>query len=417
MDHVAADFRAPDVIGDPYPLMARLRAEDPAHYNPRLQAWCLTRFEDVDRAFKDLRLSSDRIRPFVSGQSQADPADVAVLGDCLSLWMVFNDAPMHTRLRALVNQAFSRRAVEALRPVIAGLVHDLIDALPDGEIDLIRSVAYPLPAQVIATMLGVPREDVDALKQWSDDLASFVLASRLNPDKYRVAAASLGAMNAYFARLIDTRRRAPGERIIDSLIAAHEGEDRLGRDELIASCVLLLFAGHETTTHFIANGIRALALHPDQMAALVTRHKDAAFLRNALNELLRWDGPSLSQLRVLDADIALHGATLRRGERVYLMIAGANRDERVFDQPDRLDLARPNAAKQLAFGAGVHLCLGAHLARLEGEVAFPILLDRLRGLRLAAPQADWTDSLIIRGMQALPVRCDAIAVRGDLSHA
>lgn len=399
----APDFRDPALIADPYPALAALRDAEPVHWNPGLNAWVLTRHADIDRAFKDPRFSSDRIRPFVAGQRQADPADARLLGDCLSLWMVFNDPPLHTRLRALVNQAFSRRAVEALRPRIAALVADLLAPLPArGEVEVIEAIAWPLPALVIAELLGVPRDDLEDLKRWSDDLAAFVLAARLDPGRHARAAAALARMNAYFADLIAARRRAPGERILDALIAAHDGEDRLSLDELLASCVLLLFAGHETTAHFFGNGLRALALHPDAAARLRGAPPEA--LRTALNELLRWDGPSTSQVRVLAADVALHGVTMPAGARVYLMLLAANRDPAVFADPDRLDLARPEAARHLTFGAGIHVCLGAHLARLEGEVALPLLLDRLGRLAPTGAPEDWSDSLVIRGLTRLPLR-------------
>jgi cytochrome P450 len=209
-------------------------------------------------------------------------------------------------------------------------------------------------------------------------------------------------MNAYFVDLIAARRRAPGERILDALIAAHDGEDRLSLDELLAACVLLLFAGHETTAHFFGNGLRALALHPE--AAAMLRGATGEGLRTALNELLRWDGPSTSQVRVLAQDVVLHGVTMPAGARVYLMLLAANRDPAVFPDPDRLDLSRAQAARHLTFGAGIHVCLGAHLARLEGEVAFPFLLDRLGTLAPTDAPEEWSDSLVIRGLRRLPLR-------------
>jgi cytochrome P450 len=390
-----ADFRDPAVIADPYPLLARLRADDPVHWNPGLRAWVLTRHADVDRAFKDPRLSSDRIRPFVSGQSRADSADVALLGDCLSLWMVFNDPPAHTRLRAPVAQAFTRRAVEALRPAIAARVEALL-AGPKarGRLEVVGAFAWPLPALVIAGMLGVPEGDVEDLKRWSDDLAAFVLAARLDPGRYARAAASLAAMTAYFDGLIAARRTAPGGQIIDSLIAAEA--DGLSRAELVASCVLILFAGHETTAHFLANGLRALILHPG--AALAGEG-----LRRTIDEVLRWDGPSIAQVRVAAEDLALHGRRIAAGDRVYLMINAANRDPAVFRNPDAFDPGRADGARQLAFGSGLHVCLGAHLARLEGEVAFPRLLAALPRARLTGEPPDWSDSLVIRGMHRMEV--------------
>lgn len=396
-----ADFRDPGVIADPYPLLARLRADDPVHWNDGLRAWVLTRHADVDRAFKDPRLSSDRIRPFVAGQTRANAGDVALLGACLSLWMVFNDPPTHTRLRALVAQAFTRRAVEALRPSIAARVDALLAGpRARGAMDVVADFAWPLPALVIAGMLGVPEGDVDDLKRWSDDLAAFVLAARLDGGKYARASASLAAMNAYFDALIAQRRARPGAQIIDSLIASHDGDDRLTLAELIASCVLILFAGHETTAHFLANGLRALILHPEVRL-------DDAGLRGAVDEILRWDGPSISQVRIAAQDIDLHGRRIARGARVYLMINAANRDPAVFSDPDAFVPSRADGARQLAFGSGIHLCLGAHLARLEGEVAFPRLRAALPRARLTDIVPDWSDSLVIRGMHRMGVAFDA----------
>ena len=402
-----ADFADPAVIADPYPLLARLRRDDPAHWNPGLRAWVLTRHADVEAGFKDARLSSDRIRPFVAGQSRAAAQDVRLLGDCLGLWMVFNDPPTHTRLRDLVARAFTRRAVEALRPEVAALTRSLLQApLARGRMEVLADVAGPLPAQVIAAMLGVPPQDVAALKGWSDDLAAFVLAARLDGDRHARAAAGLAAMNDYFLRLIAARRRTPGTRIIDGLIAAHDGDDRLSLEELVAACVLILFAGHETTTHFLANGLRALLLHPEAAARLRGGAADPATLRRTVDEVLRWDGPSIAQVRVAAAPIELHGRRIAPGARVYLMINAANRDPAVFARPDDFDPARADGARQLAFGAGIHLCLGAHLARLEGEVALPLLLDALPRARLADPAPDWSDSLVIRGLRRLDVTWD-----------
>lgn len=398
----SVDFASADSIRDPYPLLRHLQERDPVHWNAGLGAWCLTRYADVEQAFRAPYLSADRIRPVMPDARRDPGSDLATLRSCLSLWMVFNDPPVHSRLRSLVSQAFTRRAIEALRPVITGIAGELLDNM-NGEFDVVADFAYPLPAMVIAEMLGVPRQDVAKLKKWSDNLAAFVLVSRTNPQKHAVAAASLREMNEYFAQLISARRGLPGDRIIDDLIRAHDSDDALSLEELVASCVLLLFAGHETTTHFLANSVRALLVNPGQHAVFVERLGDVDFLRNALHELLRWDGPSISQPRIVSADAELMGRNLVAGDRIYLLIAGANRDPEVFASPDRLDLCRSNASKQIAFGSGIHLCLGAHLARLEGEIALPMLMTRFRHLRLADADQEWEDNFIIRGMKALIV--------------
>jgi cytochrome P450 len=395
------DFAAATAIRDPYPLLHYLREQDPVHWNPGLKAWCVTRYADVAQAFRAPFLSAERIQlPTTAARKRMSSDDNKMLQECLSLWMVFNDPPSHTRLRSLVSQAFSRRAIESLRTVIGEIAKELLDDTNDA-CDIIADFAYPLPATVIAEMLGVPRSDVAKLKKWSDDLAAFVLVSRVNEHKHAVAAASLREMNTYFSGLIAERRASPGEKIIDELIRAHDASDRLSLNELIASCVLLLFAGHETTTHFLANSVRALMLHPTEADAFAANTGDPRFLHNALNELLRWDGPSISQPRIVSAPAELNGKRLSPGDRIYLLIAGANRDPEVFSAPDKLDLRRENAAKQLAFGSGIHVCLGAHLARLEGEVALPMLMRRCRGLRLADVDVEWEDNFIIRGMKRL----------------
>jgi cytochrome P450 len=282
----------------------------------------------------------------------------------------------------------------------------LIDGLDPSQADLVADVAWPLPATVIADFLGVPRADLPLLKRWSDDIAEFVLVARINPEKYAVAASSLDQMCRYFRELVAHRRRHPGRRVIDALIAARDDNDgdALSAEELVASCALLLFAGHETTAHFIANSVWALLAHRDRWDWLRARRNDPAQLATALNELLRWDGPSIAQARVLADNVTLHGRSLRAGERVYVFLNAANRDPRQFADPDRLDLTRADARRHLTFGHGLHTCLGAHLARLEGAVALPILLKRLAEPELVRDVPDWTDSLVIRGMKSLPIR-------------
>jgi cytochrome P450 len=270
--------------------------------------------------------------------------------------------------------------------------------------DFIADFAYPLPASVIADLLGVPREDVDDLKRWSDDLATYVLTSRLNEDRHLTAARSAKAMRDYFSALIEQRRRIPGEGIIDDLIAVRDGDDRLSEDELLASCILLLFAGHETTTQLFGNGMLALLRNPDQMEDL---RRNPHLAENAVEEILRWDGPSLSMTRVLTEDVELHATTMKKGQRVYLFTAAAGRDPRHFSDPDKFDIRRENARKHINFGFGIHLCLGAQLARAEGQVALPILLERLGELRLLDDNPPWSDSVIIRGVKSLPVGFNA----------
>ena len=398
------DLRSPEFIADPFPVLAELRRRDPVHWNDSLGGWVLTRYQDVREGLRDQRLSADRIRPFLDHLDGAERAQIAELGDTLAMWAVFTDPPVHTRLRGLMNKAFTTRAIEGLAPNIQAIVDELLDAVvTEGRMDAIRDFAYPLPATVIADMLGVPRRDVDSLKQWSDDLAAFVLTSRANPDRYRLAARSIREMVAYFEELVAMRRREPGDDVTSGLIAAHQAGDRLSVAELVANSILMLFAGHETTTQLIGNGLLALLRHPDELARLKAQRHDRAAVRNAVEEMLRFDGPTLASVRVVDQPFEIDGKQLTAGERVFLFNAAANRDPAVFPEPDRFAIDRPEAARNVAFGYGLHFCIGAPLARLEGEIAFAALLDRLDELTLAQPTLDWSDSLNVRGVHALEV--------------
>lgn len=414
---VEFDPHTPENISDPFPALAVLRENAPVYWSDKLRAWIVTRYDDIRDAFRDPRLSSDRIRPFIAQLDPDTKALVEPLSRNLTLWAVFNDPPKHTRLRGLMNKAFTSRAVDALRPRIADIANGLLDAVEERErgrvrgggrlhMDVIADFAYPLPATVIADMLGVPRKDVALLKKWSDDLATFVLTSRANPEKYRLAAAGLSEMTEYFADFVESHVTGGVQDVTTGLIAARDEEDKLSTDELVASCVLLLFAGHETTTQLLGNGTLALLRHPDQLDDLSRNLDDVALVRNAVEEMLRFDGPSLSIVRVAAEDFSWHGQEIKRGERVFLFQAAGNRDARIFRDPDALNIRRTDANRNIAFGYGLHFCVGAPLARLEGEVAFPVLLERCKNLRLEDGNPPWSDSLLTRGMHELKVSFD-----------
>jgi len=408
MPDIVFDHQDPGFVADPYPVLRRLQDEAPVFRSERMGAWVVTRHADVRAAFRDPRLSSDRIRPFFAQLAGGLRELVLPLCENLALWSVFNDPPQHTRLRALMGKAFTSRALEGFRPRIEAIVDELLDEIAAKgarEFDYHREFAYPLPATVIADMLGVPRADVDKLKKWSDDLAQFVLTSRANPEKYRRAAEGMAEMSDYFDRFI--RRRAGeggGGDVTAALLAAREHDDRLSHEEIVATALLLLFAGHETTTQLIANGLYWLLRNPDSAAAFRARMGEAPFVENAVEEMLRYDGPSLSMVRVAAADFEWHGARIAKGERVFLFQSAANRDPRVFAEPDRLDLARANAGDHLGFGYGLHFCVGAPLARLEAQIAFPRVLRRFPNLALAEENPPWSDSILTRGMLELRVR-------------
>jgi cytochrome P450 len=400
------DYRPEDraFLSDPFPLYRRMRDEDPAHWSPRLKAWVLTRYDDVKAACLNKDMSSDRLRPFFASLPSDEARRIGEIIRYLSLWMVFRDPPDHTRLRRLASKVFNVRSMHAMRGCVTELVDSLLDGIGERrEFDFIASFAGPLPALVIMDMLGVPRDELARVKRMSDDMALFIGSSRASPDKYAVAETATHEMAEFFRTMILKRRAAPRDDLLSALIAAEDDGERLSEDELLATCILLLFAGHETTTNHIANALLALIRFPDQMRLL---REDPSLAAAAVEELLRYDGPSGAQVRVVGVEHDLHGKTLRPGERVFLLLNAANRDPRAYAEPDRLDLRR-DGVPHLTFGFGTHICLGFPLARLEGQISLPAVLRRWRSIELAADRLEWLNSMVFRGMRSMPVRVAA----------
>ncbi|MGE3162380.1 MAG: cytochrome P450 [Burkholderiales bacterium] len=399
------EFRpdAPGFLRDPFPLFARLRAEDPVHWSPRLKAWVLTRYDDVRAVLLDREMSSDRLRPFFAALPGPESARIGEIIRYLGHWMVFRDPPEHTRLRRLTSKVFHLQSMNGMRPQAEALSAWLLERIGGRrEIDFVADFAGPLPALVIMAMLGVPREALARVKQLSDEMALFIGSSRMSPEKYDIAERATREMAGFFRELIEERRRAPREDLLSQLVRLEDGGDRLTEDELVASCILLLFAGHETTTNHIANGLLALLRFPEALEAL---RADPALAPRAVEELLRYDGPSGAQVRVVKVAQALRGRTLAPGERVFLMLNAANRDPEAYADPDRLDFERAGPA-HLTFGFGLHICLGFPLARMEGQVALPAVLAHWKRIELAQPQQrlEWLNSMVFRGMKSLPLR-------------
>ncbi len=391
----------PEVLADPFPLYRRMRDEDPAHWSPLLKAWVLTRYEDVKRVCLDANMSSDRLRPFFATLPSGEAGQISELIRYLTLWMVFRDPPEHTRLRRLVAKVFNVRSIHALRPGIEWLTSLLLERVGEREeFDFICEFAGPLPALVIMDMLGVPREELPLLKRLSDEMALFIGSTRDSPEKYARAEAATHEMAALFRELIAARRRRAERDLLTELVEVEDKGDRLSDDELVATCVILLFAGHETTTHHIANSLAALLRFPGELRRL---RDDAALAPAAVEELLRYDGPIGALVRIVREQHSLHGNTLLPGQRVFLLMNAANRDPRAYADPDSLDLRRDGPA-HLTFGFGPHICLGFPLARLEGQIALPAVLARWRRIEAATGRPEWLDSMVLRGMKAMPVR-------------
>jgi len=315
--------------------------------------------------------------------------------------MLFRDPPDHTRLRALVSKAFTPKVIENMRSHIQDIVNRVLDRVQGaGRMDVIADLAYPLPVTVICEMLGVPTEDQGAIRQWSADVAQSLDAIGLPTDaeivtRGRAARRELGE---YFRRLLPERRRQPREDLLSLLIAAEEQGDKLTEGELLATCVLLFIAGHETTVNLIGNGLLALLRNPAELARLRT---DSTLLQSAIEELLRYDSPVQRTARITNTDVVIDGQTITKGSMVVAAIGAANRDPAHFTDPDRLDIGRRDN-RHVAFGFGIHFCLGAPLARVEGQIALGTLLRRMPNLALAGTPT-WRASSTLRGLEALPV--------------
>ncbi|MCD9198944.1 cytochrome P450 [Aeromicrobium wangtongii] len=398
-------------VNDPYGYLGGLRATDPVYWNARYRSWVLTRHADVSVAMTDTRFSSDRIAPVIARErARARPdLDLIETFELLDRWLVFRDPPEHTRFRRLVHKAFSPRIIASMRGEVERVADDLVDAArvqadaSDGVIDLIREVAFPLPAIVIASMLGVPAQDRDRFKDWSDDISALVFGALDDPGRHSRARLGMMELVNYISSLLDRVREAPDDHLASALVQATDGDESLTDDELIAICVNLLFGGHETTTNLIANSVLAFIEHPDQADLL---RADTSLAGAAIEEMLRFDGPAKSVVRIAAEDIEMGDKTIRAGDRVFVMLAGANRDPDVFEDPDRFDITRKGGG-HLGFGVGVHYCLGATLARLEGTVVVPRLLERFPEMELADEELEWDRVILTRGMKRLPVRLNA----------
>jgi len=397
---------APGFFDNPYPVYQRLRSEDPVHWSELWQAWVVTRYDDVMAILRDPDHFSNagrqaRLLDRFPAEAQAKLQPLAQ--HYATGGLINSDPPTHTRLRALINKAFTPRMVEHMRARIQEIVDELLNAVLDKEqMDAILDLAYPLPAIVIAEMLGAPKEDRDRFKIWSEDINAFLGTGRPRVDYADRAQQSLLEMKAYMRHLLTDRQQQPQDDLLTGLATAEEQGHVLGEDELLATCVTLLIAGHETTTNLIGNGLLALFDHPDQLEKL---KDDPSLIHGAVEEVLRYDGPVHSLKRVTTGDVEFGGRQIKKGELVYAMLGAANRDPAQFSKPNLFNITRSRREnRHIAFGYGIHFCLGAPLARLEAPIALNAMLQRLEGLRPAQNPPIWQKNMSIRGLASLPVR-------------
>jgi pimeloyl-[acyl-carrier protein] synthase len=393
---------SPGFYQDPYPIYEELSATVRVAWSEALAGWVIPRYDDVQATLMDTRhfSSQGRVLAVLDRLPQGLRPHFQPFENHFTGGLINADPPNHTRLRALVNTAFTPRTVEQLRPRIQALIDNLLDAgQARGEMDLIRDLAYPLPAIVIAEIMGAPAESREDFQRWSHGVLAFQGAGVVDPAVLDESQQHLLALREFLSELLDERRRQPRDDLLSRLVLAEMEGDRLTPAELLTTCVTLLIAGHETTTNLIANGLYTLLRHPDQLERL---RAEPALMTSAVEEMLRFESPLQRNPRRMTEDFEYGGALLKRGDYVLQIFGSANRDAAVFPRPQTFDVARqPN--RHLSFAVGIHFCVGAPLARLEAPLAIGAVLRRLPHLRLAEPSVEWQVHGLLRGLTRLPV--------------
>ena len=389
----------PETIANPYPLYHSLRATQPVYWAEGIDGWLVTRYDDVSAALRNPKFSATG-RNELMRRKITDPQMLAPVLEG-SQNMLFTDPPAHTRMRSLVSKAFTPGAVEAMADRIRELVDEFLTAAQRrGRMEVIADLAYPLPVTVICDMLGLPAQDRAQFKSWSNAIAAFVnTAGDMTPEVVRAGVQARLEFVKYLRGIVAQRRQQPRDDLITALMQAHEGADRLSELELYSNGVLLLIAGNETTTNLIGTAILNLLQNPDQLNLL---RSDARLLGNAVEELLRFDSPVQLITRIALEDVTLGGTLIHKGQILWLVLGAANHDSEHYADPDRVDIRRENI-NHLAFGAGMHFCLGAPLARLETQIAIDGIVRRFPNLRLPKQELRYLDNYTLRGLQSLQV--------------
>ncbi|MFM7406466.1 MAG: cytochrome P450 [Cuspidothrix sp.] len=385
----------PEFYADPYGMYDRLRTEDPVHVSS-LGVFMISRYADVVPALRDPRLSSAQSQISHYSQQKETLSPVAALS---SKCLFFRDPPDHTRLRRLTSKAFNPRVIEAMRAKIGEFVNDLLDQVDEStSMDIITDFAAPLPIRTISELLGIPEADRNQLKQWSHWLAHIFDPMKSANVSTEVNQAILDFRD-YLITLIDQRRHDPQHDLISALIQARDEQDQLTEDELLVTCMLLFASGEETTVNLIGNGVLSLLRHPDQLAIL---QNDPSLIPSAVEEILRYESPLQICGRTAKENLEIGGKIIRKGVPVFLLVGSANRDPSHFAHAERLDITRPEN-RHLAFGDGIHSCLGSGLARLQGHIAINALIQRFPALKLATDTPQWRGNIFLRGLESLPV--------------
>lgn len=397
------DLLSDEAINRPFAFYATLREHDPVHYNSQWGGWVITRYHDVDHAFRNSDdFSVNRLAgPWGQNEELNEVSSRAKLLKILSKWMVFNDPPDHKRLRGLVGRAFTPKRIEQLRPQAQDLVKRLVAEIPRGEpMDFLGDFAFHLPAIIIADYLGIPAEERDLVKKWSNDLAGVIFVRGEDSDRSTRAETAVAEMIDYLKPILADRRKSPKEDLLSAMATTTDSADAGAEFELIANIILLVFAGHETTMNTLANGIVAFSRQPDQWSRLRT---EPGLERLATEEVLRYEGPIRAQARWAKNTVEIRGKRIEAGSRVLLAVMSANHDPAVFADPDRLVIDRsPNP--HLAFGAGSHACLGSPLARVELQETFKELATNFHGVEVLSDPLVYNRTIVSRSLHELQVK-------------
>lgn len=395
------DLLSAQAVSDPAAFYARVRDVDPVYWNSRWNGWVLTGYDQVVAAYRDhARLSSDRFAgPFGEDLSAASSKYQTLFG-FLSKFFVWKDQPYHTRVRGLVNKAFTPRSVEVIRPQVSELVQDLIEPMVgETAVDFMARFAFSLPVVVIADYLGVPAEGRGQVRQWAEDLGAVIFVSGNDSKRMEKGEAAMSELVEFLRPVVRDKRVNPKADLLSGMVAAEERGDFLSEDEVIANAVLMVFAGHETTMNLLANGMVAFSRFPDQWQRL---RGDPSLAASASEEILRYDGPIRAQARWAKEALDIGGHRIAQGDRVLLVQYAANHDPAGFVNPEQLDIGRkPN--RHATFGQGIHTCLGAPLARLEAQEAFKALAARFPRFDICDDELEYVPNLVSRSLQELHI--------------
>lgn len=399
------NFVSEEFLNNPYPMYRWLRENEPVHWSEELQAWIVSRYDDVTTALADHRIAADRVTPRLLQLPEAEQKRYEAFAKRMQMWMLLLDRPEHTRLRRLVNTALTSDVVLSFRPTITRLVDEMLKGYEnEGRMDFIADLAYPLPLYVVSTILGIPESGRQKAKRCAEAIVNFVGAPpEIYIERIENAKAYVDEMTEYLRGILHCRKSHPQNDFLTALLNAEAEGQVMSEEEILATSIMMIFAGFETTMNLVGNGLLTLLRHPDVMETL---RREPELIPRAMAEMLRYEAPVQRLSRMALDDIELRGRKIKKGELVFLLIGSANRDPKVFPDPDTFDIRRDNH-NQLAFGFYIHKCPGTSLANLEGKIVFTELLRRFSHIRAVHEKPHWQNNLSVRSLKTFPIELTA----------